>query len=117
MGQGMKNKPSKTILHRFAVTRGRQKAWREKPDHMEAARRKATAKAAANRHANHAALVARLADLPATLTTEELQAFIVEKYRGVPKSFLNRLRRHNLMAYDPVQDRWVNHCITEREQS
>lgn len=110
MGQGMKNKLSEKVLRRLELTRLRQKAWREIPEVMERARRKATAKAAAKRHANHAALIARLSDLPATLTTDKLRTFIAAKYRGEPKSFFNRLRRHGLMAYDPVADAWVNHC-------
>lgn len=77
---------------------------------MEAARRKATAKAAAQRHANHADLVARLSDLPAAMTTDQVLAYIDGIYRGKPGSFFNRLRRHDLMAYDYKADVWVNHC-------
>ena len=106
----MKKDLSRTVLHRLAVTRGRQKAWREMPERMEAARQRATTKAAAQRHANHAALVARLADLPAAMTTDQVLAYIDGIYRGKPKSFFNRLRRHGLMAYDYRADVWVNHC-------
>jgi hypothetical protein len=104
-----KNIPEK-VLRRLELTRLRQKLWREKPEVMEAARRKATAKAAAQRHANHAALVARLSDLPAAMTTDQVLAYIDGIYRGNPKSFFNRLRRHDLMAYDYKADVWVNHC-------
>ncbi len=104
-----KNIPEK-VLRRLELTRLRQKLWREKPERMEAARRKATTKAAAQRHANHAALVARLSDLPAALTTDQVLAYIDGIYRGNPKSFFNRLRRHDLMAYDYRADVWVNHC-------
>ena len=104
-----KNIPEK-VLRRLELTRLRQKLWREKPERMEAARRKATAKAAAQRHANHAALVARLSDLPAALTTDQVLAYIDGIYRGNPKSFFNRLRRHDLMAYDYKADVWVNNC-------
>ena len=104
-----KNTPPKILL-RLAITRARQKAWREKPERMEAARQRATAKAAAQRHANHAALIVRLSDLPAAMTTDELRTFIAAKYRGEPKSFFNRLRRHGLMTWDHVADVWVNHC-------
>lgn len=110
MGQGMRNNPSRDTLRRLATTRARQKAWREKPEHMEGIRRRAIAQAAAQRHANHADLVARLSDLPASLTTDQVLAYIDGRYRGNPKSFFNRLRRHGLMAYDPVADAWVNHC-------
>lgn len=104
-----KNTPPKILL-RLAITRGRQKAWREKPDVMERGRRKATAAATAQRHANHAALVARLSDLPAALTTDQVLAFIDGIYRGKPGSFFNRLRRHGLMTWDYRADVWVNHC-------
>ena len=81
-----KNIPEK-VLRRLELTRLRQKLWREKPERMEAARRKATAKAAAQRHANHAALVARLSDLPAALTTDQVLAYIDGNYRGRPRDF------------------------------
>lgn len=106
----MKKDLSRKVLNRLALTRVRQKAWREKPARMEQIRQRATAKAAAQRHANHAALVARLSDLPAALTTDQVLAFIDGIYRGKPKSFFNRLRRHGLMAYDYQADVWVNHC-------
>lgn len=106
----MKKNIPPSILIRLAITRGRQKAWREKPELMEQIRQRATAKAAAQRHANHAALVARLADLPAAMTTDQVLAYIDGKYRGKPGSFFNRLRRHGLMTWDYHADVWVNHC-------
>jgi len=106
----MKKDLSRKVLNRLALTRLRQKAWREKPARMEDIRQRATAKAASRRHANHAALVARLADLPAAMTTDQVLAYIDGKYRGKPKSFFNRLRRHGLMAYDYRAEVWVNHC-------
>ena len=106
----MKKDTSRKVLLRLAVTRGRQKAWRDMPERMEAGRQRATAKAAAQRHANHAALVARLSDLPAVLTTDQLLVYVASKYRGKPGSFFNRLRRHGLMTWDYKADLWVNHC-------
>ncbi len=106
----MKKDLSRKVLLRLAVTRGRQKAWREMPERMEAARQSATAKAAAKRHAKHARLVARLSDLPAAMTTDQLLAYASSKYRGKPGSFFNRLRRHGLMTWDYKADVWVNHC-------
>ena len=106
----MKKDTSRKVLLRLAVTRGRQKAWREMPERMEAGRQRATAKAAAKRHAKHARLVARLSDLPAAMTTDQVLAYIDGRYRGKAKSFFNRLRRHELMAYDYKADVWVNHC-------
>ena len=106
----MKKDTSRKVLLRLAVTRGRQKAWREMPERMEAGRQRATAKAAAMRHAKHARLVARLSDLPAALTTDQLLVYVASKYRGKPGSFFNRLRRHALMTWDYKADVWVNHC-------
>jgi hypothetical protein len=84
---------------------------------MEDIRKRASARAAQVRHDNHAALIARLSTLPATLTTADLLAFIEGKYLGKPSSFFNRLRRHRLMSYDAAAGAWVNHCVPEREQS
>jgi hypothetical protein len=104
----------------FELTRRRQKAWRERREHMEGIRQRAVARAAQVRRDNHAALIARLATLPATLTKEELLAFLDGKYTGTYESFCHRLRRHKLMTYDPFKGEfgaWVNHCVPEREQS
>ena len=106
----MKKDIPEKVLRRLELTRLRQKAWREKPARMEQIRQRATAKAAAQRHANHAALVARLADLPAALTTDQVLAYIDGRYRGKPGSFFNRVRRHGLMTWDYRADVWVNHC-------
>lgn len=95
----------------FELTRRRQKAWRERREHMEGIRQRAVARAAQVRRENHAALIARLATLPATLTTDELRAYIDGKYAGRPSSFFDRLRRHRLMTYDVIAGHWVNHCI------
>jgi hypothetical protein len=84
---------------------------------MEDIRKRASARAAQVRRDNHAALIARLATLPATLTTDDLLAYIDGKYPGKPSSFFNRLRRHRLMSYDAAAGVWVNHCVPEREQS
>ena len=94
----------------LALTRRRQKAWREMPEHMEQIRQRATTRAAQVRRDNHAALIAKLATLPGTLTTAELLAFLDGKYPWRPSSFFNRLRRHRLMTYDAVADHWVNNC-------
>jgi hypothetical protein len=104
----------------FELTRRRQKAWRERREHMEGIRQRAVARAAEIRRENNAALIARLATLPATLTKEELLAFIDDKYSGTYNSFCNRLRKHGMMTYDPFLGEfgaWVNHCVPEREQS
>jgi hypothetical protein len=84
---------------------------------MESIRKRATANANARRRENHAALIARLTTLPATMTTADLLAYIDGRYPGRPSSFFNRLRRHKLMLYDADAGVWVNQCVPEREQS
>ena len=106
----MKKDLSRKVRLDLAITRGRQKAWRNMPERMEAARQRATASAAAKRHAKHARLVARLSDLPAAMTKDQLLVYVASKYRGKPGSFFNRLRRHGLMTWDYKADLWVNHC-------
>jgi hypothetical protein len=106
----MKKDLSRKVRLRLAVTRGRQKAWRQKPEQMEQGRRKATAKAAEVRQRKHMALVAWLSDLPATMTGDQVLAHIDGIYKGKPASFFNRLRRHGLMTWDCHADVWVNHC-------
>jgi hypothetical protein len=104
----------------YDLTRRRQKAWRERREHMEGIRQRAVAKAAQVRRDNHAALISRLATLPATLTKKEMLAFLDGKYSGTYNSFCNRLRKHGMMTYDPFKGEfgaWVNHCVPEREQS
>ena len=105
----MKKSPSNKILLRLAVTRGRQKAWREKPDRMEAGRRKATIAARAKRQRTHEQLVDWLSGLPATMTTDQIVARI-SFYKHRPSSFFNRVRRHGLLSWDYATDTWVNHC-------
>ena len=106
----MKKDLSRKVRLDLAITRGRQKAWRRKPEQMEAGRRKATAKAAEKRQRKHALLVAWLADLPAAMTTDQVLASIQGVYDHKPGSFFNRLRRHGLMTWDCHADVWVNHC-------
>ena len=105
----MKN-TRETILKRLALTRLRQKAWRDKPEHMETIRQRAVANAATKRRDNHAALIARLSHLPATMTSDALIAYITGKYSGKPSSFFDRLRRHRLMTYNATDGVWVNLC-------
>ena len=106
----MKKDPSRKVLFRLAVTRGRQKAWRLKPEQMEQGRRKATLAAAAKSRKKHVGLVAWLSDLPSTMTSDQVLARIEGIYEGKPASFFNRLRRHGLMTWDCHADVWVNHC-------
>jgi len=103
---------SRAIQDKLKWTRVRQKAWRDKPDHMEAIRVRATQRAATSKARNHLALIRNLSTLPASLSTDELQAIVkaASTYRGTYHSFQNRLRRHGLMRYDAASGRWLNLC-------
>jgi len=108
----------KAVLVKFQWTRVRQKAWREKPDHMEAIRVRATQSAANAKARNLQRLIHTLGACPATLTTDDLRAMVTNSnYKGTFHSMTNKLRRHRLMSYDAAAAVWVNHCVPEREQS
>lgn len=79
---------------------------------MEAHRQKATEEARRKRREKHDALVALVGTLPARITTERLRRFIDEEYpKGRnPRSCLNRLTRHGLVAYDYALGLWLNLC-------
>lgn len=102
---------SRAIQDKLKWTRVRQRAWRDKPDHMEAIRVRATERASVSRARKHLALIRNLSTLAASLSTEELQAIVkASTYRGTYHSFQNRLRRHGLMRYDAASGRWLNLC-------
>ncbi|MEY4403626.1 MAG: hypothetical protein RIR91_1661 [Verrucomicrobiota bacterium] len=114
----LKPKLSEAKLRKLEWTRVRQKAWREKPDHMEAIRVRATNAAAAKKQRRIQNLIAALSTLPAAMTTDELRDAVTKSnYRGKFHSMTNRLRRHGLMLYDAAAGVWVNQCVPEREQS
>lgn len=110
------NRPRKGLTRKRAAQlrtlRRWARAWKETPETMEAHRQKATNAAQAKRRAKHDALVALVATLPARITTERLREFIAQEYPKTrnPKSCLNRLTRHRLIAYDYALGLWLNLC-------
>lgn len=102
----------KAVRQRFNLANRRRKAWKERPDHMESIRQRATKAAKAVREGKHQLLVHRLSLLPAEIPADDLKALVQGIYpaRFSHKSFLNRIRRHNLLAYDPFLHLWVNRC-------
>jgi hypothetical protein len=100
------------ILFKLQMTRWRQKAWRDKPDHMEAIRRRATDQAKAVKERKHLRLVEDLKALPDRMTAQELDDLFLSSYLAHKQvtrdSFFKRAKRRNVLAYDPADGRWVN---------
>ena len=102
----------------FTLANRRRKAWKEKPEHMEAIRQRATKAAKAVREGKHQLLVQRLRSLPAEITSDNLRKFADDIYprRFAFRSFVNRVRRHGLLTYDAVLGVWVNHAVGKTPQ-
>ena len=102
------------MLFNFQMTRWRQKAWRDKPDHMEGIRQRATAKAKAVKDEKRQRLMGYLKELPDRMTVDELMNQIGSEYcrqREVTKAaFFRLIRKHGLLSYDPKDGLWMNNC-------
>ena len=102
------------MLFNFQMTRWRQKAWREKPEVMEAIRQRAINKAKAVKDDRRQRLKGYIQELPGKVTTDELMKLIGDDYcqqRKVKKrSFIHHIRRHALMSYDALTGYWINNC-------
>lgn len=83
------------MLTRLKWTRIRQKAWREKPEKMRAALAKATEQARRSRHELNDILRSIVAEMPMTMTPEELkeQARLRINYSRKHTSLVYRMRR------------------------
>lgn len=111
------NKPTRlppAVRAAFNLANRRRKAWKEKPEHMEAIRQRATKAAKTVKERKHQLLVSRLRALPAEIQTEQLRVLILDIYprRFSFRSFINRVRRHNLMTYDAILGLWVNNTLS-----
>jgi hypothetical protein len=82
-------------------TKIRLKAWREMPEHMEAARRAATKEASRKKRAKNDAIRQAIAHWPTTLTTHELREHIAQTldYSGKVSSLIWRMRRHGMISF------------------
>jgi hypothetical protein len=102
------------VLMNLQLTRWRQKAWKEKPEVMEQIRKKATQRAKAVKEERNKRLMSHLAELPKTMTTQELDDLFVKDYcqrREVSRaSFFMRIKRRGLLSYDFKDGLWVNNC-------
>lgn len=101
-----------SVLQRYALTRARQKAWREQPERMELIRRRATDKAKAVKEQKNQRLTKALQSLPDQMTSQELDDLFLNDYLSSKQvtrdSFHKRVRRRGLLAYDPSKGVWLN---------
>ena len=116
-------KPNRTtarrgwVLRKLALTRLRQKAWREQPEKMEAIRRQATDEAKAVREKNNERLRTVLQGWPEKMSPSELRALVDEhlQYDGKYQSLTYRFTRCGLLRFD-VDGHWHNLCHLPRRQ-
>ena len=99
------------VLRKLALTRSRQKAWREQPEKMEAIRRQATVEAKAVRERNNEHLRAILRGWPEKMTPGELKQLVEQRldYAGKYSSLTYRLTRCGLLRFD-ADGYWHNLC-------
>ena len=101
-----------SVLQRYALTRARQKAWREQPERMEQIRRRATDKAKTVKEEKNQRLTLALQALPDQMTSQELDDLFLKDYLTAKQvsrdSFHKRVRRRGLLAYDPANGLWLN---------
>lgn len=99
------------VLRKLALTRHRQKAWREQPEKMEAIRRQATEKAKAVKEQKNENLRALVSTWPERMTTDELKAIVEQTidYKGKYSSLTYRFTRRGLLRYEP-DGCWHNLC-------
>ena len=104
-----------SVRAKFYLANRRRKAWKEKPEHMEAIRQRATKAAKTGKERKHQLLVHRLRTLPAEIQTDQLRVLALDIYpkRFAFRSFINRVRRHGLMSYDAILGLWVNHTLSQ----
>ena len=99
------------VLRKLALTRSRQKAWREQPEKMEAIRRQATMEAKAVRGRNNDHLRAILRGWPEKMSPGELKQLVEQRldYSGKYSSLTYRLNRCGLLRFD-ADGYWHNLC-------
>jgi hypothetical protein len=79
---------------------------------MEAIRKRATDQAKTVKEGKHLRLVEALKALPDRMTSHELEDLFLTSYlthkQVTRDSFFKRVKRRNVLAYDPTDGRWVN---------
>ena len=101
-----------SVAQGLSLTRARQKAWRERPEHMEAIRKRATDQAKAVKEGKHLRLVQDLKALPDRMTHQELDELFLKSYlthkQVTRDSFFKRVKRRGLLTYNPADGCWYN---------
>jgi len=115
MTQTRPNRLPPAVRGAFNLANRRRKAWKERPEHMEAIRQRATKAAKTGKERKHQLLVSRLRQLPREIQTQDLKTYARDIYpaRFAFRSFVNRVRRHGLLSYDVILGVWVNHTREE----
>lgn len=93
----------RAVLVKFAWTRIRQKAWREKRPTMEAAQAKAVEQARENKQAIDEALRVTIAGWPQTMTPKELKELVRRDidYTKRYSSLVYRFSRRKMLEFKP----------------
>ena len=116
-------KPNRTkarrgwVLRKLALTRLRQKAWREHPEKMEAIRRQATDEAKAVRERKDMALREVVRTWPEKMTAAELKDIVEQSldYKGKYSSLTYRFTRKGMLRFE-ADGYWHNLCHLPAEQ-
>lgn len=92
---------SRWVLRKLKITRARQKAWREKPDHMEAIRCSAIKQAKENKQAKEDKIKEVIATWPDSMTPAELKNLVERdlEYSKRYSSLTYRFSRRKLLAF------------------
>lgn len=106
------------LAKRRELTRRRRWLWKNKRPLMEAARDKATKKAAEKHHTVNQRLLVEVRDWPDLMTPAQLDQQLDDlpyhrkgrKRRMSRASLIRRLRSLGLISYDPVCNAWSNIC-------
>ena len=118
-------KPNRTtarrswVLRKLAMTRHRQKAWREQPEKMERIRQQATARAKTVKDEKNDRIREAMRTWPETMDTSTLREHILKdfSYKGKVSSLIWRMRRHGMMEFRE-DGRWHNLChLPDRQES
>ena len=112
MGKAERTKAQRAyVLRKLALTRLRQKAWREQPEKMETIRKTATLKAKTVKDENNRQVRIVVSTWPERMTTDELRANILASldYPGAHASLTYRFTRHGMLRFMP-DGLWHNLC-------
>ena len=116
-------KPNRTtarrgwVLRKLALTRLRQKSWREEPERMEHIRQQATEAAKAVKERKDMELREVISTWPEKMTSSELKDIVEQTldYSGKYSSLTYRFTRKAMLRFD-MDGYWHNLCHLPRRQ-